>query len=563
MTKHLDIAINKKLPLDILMQPVALLAQRGWGKTVTAKGCYEAAHDAGAQCITVFPTGKWWSLRLAADGKSPGLTDVFVIGGPHGDVPLTPGSGKVVAKLLVEKRIHAVLDVSLLRKGERHRFLADFFEEFWLLKKLENDNYPVVIFIEEAHAIAPQTLRQGQLDEARMLGAVEDLAAEGRNHGIGIVLLDQRSARVNKNIIALVEVLICGRIGYPSDRKIIGEWVVDKGAEDLEWLKQLPRLKPGEAYVYAPVLDVFERLQLRMARTFNATATAKIGERTFKAGALTQVDISGLKESMATVIAEAEKDDPRALKKEIARLQAELAKKPQVMAPVVETKYVNVIGSATEEHIRTLAERLDAVLKQYAPTPKTTGHLITQRTSLPQPPRAKNGFTAPIPKRTRFVTEVQPSTLGRGERAILTAIAQHPDGVSREQLSVLTGYKRSSRDTYLQKLFAAELVSQSGEYISVSGDGLVALGPDFEPLPTGSALRQHWLQRLPEGEKRILQLLVEQYPNPMQRDEISDATGYKRSSRDTYLQKLSARKLVEASRGSAVASGLLFDGAAA
>jgi hypothetical protein len=32
------------------------------------------------------------------------------------------------------------------------------------------------------------------------------------------------------------------------------------------------------------------------------------------------------------------------------------------------------------------------------------------------------------------------------------AVAQYPEGVTREQLSVLTGYKRSSRDTYVQRL---------------------------------------------------------------------------------------------------------------
>ena len=43
-----------------------------------------------------------------------------------------------------------------------------------------------------------------------------------------------------------------------------------------------------------------------------------------------------------------------------------------------------------------------------------------------------------------------------GEIKILTAVAQHPGGVTREQLSVLTGYKRSSRDTYLLRLKAAD-----------------------------------------------------------------------------------------------------------
>ena len=45
----------------------------------------------------------------------------------------------------------------------------------------------------------------------------------------------------------------------------------------------------------------------------------------------------------------------------------------------------------------------------------------------------------------------------------------------------------------------------------------------------------------------------------MPRDEISDATGYKRSSRDTYLQRLSSRRLVESvGRSGVKASDALF-----
>jgi hypothetical protein len=35
--------------------------------------------------------------------------------------------------------------------------------------------------------------------------------------------------------------------------------------------------------------------------------------------------------------------------------------------------------------------------------------------------------------------------LGSGERAVLTAVCQYPAGAARDQLTVLTGYKRSSR----------------------------------------------------------------------------------------------------------------------
>jgi hypothetical protein len=54
-------------------------------------------------------------------------------------------------------------------------------------------------------------------------------------------------------------------------------------------------------------------------------------------------------------------------------------------------------------------------------------------------------------------------------------------------------------------------------------------------------------------------VLVDSYPEPVDRDKISRATGYQRSSRDAYLQRLSARELVITTPGRAAASADLFD----
>lgn len=555
--KTVDFAIGKRLPLDILMQPVFLGGGRGSGKTSGAKTLYEAAHDAGAQCIAIAPTGKWWSLRLAADGKSPGLADVFVFGGPHADVPLTPDAGATIAKLLVEKRVHAVLDVSLMRKGERARFLAAFLEEFWLLKKLENESYPVVVFVEEAHAVVPQ---RPQPDEARMLGAAEDLVREGRNHGIGVVLLDQRAAVVNKNVLALVEVLLVLRTIHHLDRKTFAEWVVEKGDGERGWLEELPSLKAGEAYLYAPVLELFARITMRMPRTLNATATARIGERGVKTGTLTPVDVGALRESMAEVIAQAERTDPKALQREVARLRAELAQKPAAVPAAKPERIITpIIGPELAVQIQNLAMGCKglagAIAELFQRYPTDAGNART--VPAPRPPMVKTSPAANPPARRHQVAtgDARP---GKGELAVLTAVAQHLTGVTREQLSVLTGYKRSSRDTYLQKLGAAGLIEQRGDRLQATTDGVRQLGDDFEPLPTGEALRDHWLGRLPKGERGIFKLLIDSWPAPLAREAISDATGYKRSSRDTYLQKLGARQLIGSLGGEVVASETLF-----
>jgi DNA-binding IclR family transcriptional regulator len=142
---------------------------------------------------------------------------------------------------------------------------------------------------------------------------------------------------------------------------------------------------------------------------------------------------------------------------------------------------------------------------------------------------------------------------------ILTACAQHPDGCTRQQLTILTGYKRSTRDAYVQRLRVAGLVDD-GEKVAPTQEGIDLLGPDFEPLPTGAALLTHWLRELPEGERACLQVAVEVYPEPTDREAISNATGYKRSTRDAYLQRLGTRRLVEdLGHGQIRAAHELFD----
>lgn len=147
-----------------------------------------------------------------------------------------------------------------------------------------------------------------------------------------------------------------------------------------------------------------------------------------------------------------------------------------------------------------------------------------------------------------------------GEAKILTAAAQHAPqgGVTREQLSVLTGYKRSSRDTYVQRLRARGYVTTDGGGVVATPAGVAALGDSFEPLPTGAALRDHWFERLPEGESRILAVVVALYPDAVPRDTLSEQTGYKRSSRDTYVQRLRARQLVTTDTDGVRAADVLF-----
>lgn len=62
-----------------------------------------------------------------------------------------------------------------------------------------------------------------------------------------------------------------------------------------------------------------------------------------------------------------------------------------------------------------------------------------------------------------------------------------------------------------------------------------------------------------KGEKKVFEVLIQGYPNEVPRERISELTGYKRSTRDAYIQRLQARRLCDSSRGSVRASEDLFE----
>jgi uncharacterized protein len=572
--KTLRIAKDLALPLDAVTQTLAAIGRKGAGKTYLASMIAEQMLDAAAQVIALDPVGNWWGLRVGADGKKKGK-ESFVIGGEHGDVPLVPEAGARIARLLVERRVSAVLDVSGFRQGERKRFAADFGEELFHLKK--GNRAPVHLFVEEAQLFAPQ--RAGP-DEARMLGAYENIIRLGRNYGVGATLVTQRPQSVNKEVLSQVECLCVLQVNGSHERKALEEWVQEAGA-DRKLVGELPGLSRGEGYVWSPSwLRIFQRVRFAQKATFDASATPEVG-KVARAASLSAVDVEALRTDLAEVVKKAEADDPKALRRRIAELERVLAQ-ANAMAERIDKKLERAAPPPKRVEVPVLSERdlkrIDKAAEVLANSSAVVAALLLdvreQLRAADAPPPAAARQAAPLPPARRPIAAVPPprsaaprptpgaappaGDLGKGERRVLTAAAQHPEGVTREQLTVLTGYKRSSRDTYLQRLRAFGFV-QDGDRIVATDAGVAALGDGFEPLPTGPELLEHWRRTLGPGELACLEVAVKAYPEPVDRDAISEATGYQRSSRDTYLQRLRSRQLIaEPGRGMVRASDTLF-----
>lgn len=587
--KTLKISKDLSLPLDAVTQTIAILARKRSGKSYTARRIAEQLIRAMLQVVIVDPKGDWWGMRSSADGKGPGLS-ILILGGEHGDLPLEVGSGELVAKLVVEERVSVVLDLSLFRKSEVAKFMTDFGENIYRLKAKEQYRTAVLLIIDEADAVAPQKPQHG---EERMLGAVEDIVRRGGQRGIGCALVTQRSAVLNKNVLTQAQVMIALRTIAPQDLKAMDAWIDVHGTVEqrAELMASLPSLPRGDAWVWSPGWPtdegIFQRVHVSPIETFDSGATPKPGEKRVEPKQRADVDLEALRRQMAATIEKAKASDPALLRKRVAELERELAlmakaarhfadekpaqKERRVEVPVLKDAQVARLAKAVErmgdvaEKLAGLAAALREGAGEIVAGVKRFQAIPSNNAAFHRPPAAPRP-AAPIPPARRPIPASRPLPAGsnghdplpKGERAILTAAAQHAEGVTKEQLTVLTGYKRSSRDTYLQRLKERGLVAGDGERILATDAGVAALGPAFEPLPTGPELLAHWRRKLPAGELAVLEVAVAAYPGAADKERISEATGYQRSSRDTYLQRLRSRRLVEVHRGEVRAAEALF-----
>lgn len=149
--------------------------------------------------------------------------------------------------------------------------------------------------------------------------------------------------------------------------------------------------------------------------------------------------------------------------------------------------------------------------------------------------------------------------LPKGEKIVLSAIAQWTEGVRPKQLSVLSGYKMRSNQTYVSRLIQRGYVERDGSMIRATPAGVAALGGSYDALPQpGEELQAYWLSRLPDGERKVLSAAVVAYPSDIALAEIEQRTGYKLRSVQTYVSRLRQRQLVEGDRGTVRASDNLF-----
>lgn len=584
--KKIHLAPGLTVPAaELATKVVAALGMRGSGKSNQMAVIAEQLLDAGIQVIVLDDVGIWFSLRLGANGKTPSGLNIPVLGGRHGDIPLLPTAGELVAKSLAETGSPAVLDISGFRKGERARFAAAFAETLFRAKQQHPG--PCFLILEESQRWVPQVIRFKGEGEERMLGAFMEIAEVGRNYGIGMGLLSQRPQKVHKEVLNLTELLFAFQTNGVLERKAIAEWVQETGAEGrAEVHNELPSLTTGEALVWSPAwLRLFKKYKLPKKTTYDAGATPLTAREQVKTKPL---ELGELSAAMATVTEEAKASDPKALQAEVARLKRELAAagkgKAAHAAPKVVERIVERVPPALQRLIAALGKNLGRVAGElgtlsaaYNALELATAEAAKGKAASAKGPppadwsRAGSTIALKLPRQT-FDEAVlgKSASVQNGEwragggalRALQALASTMSDGLTWRQVATLAGMKATGGGfgNIKSALRTHGCVEERGERVYITDVGRAQAGNVDTPLG-GPEVLAFWARKLPAKAVRMLEAVIARGPaGILTRAELAAAAEMepRGGGFGNYVSLIRTNGLVEDRDGGFIAADVFF-----
>jgi uncharacterized protein len=581
---NLKISPDLSLPRDLVTSTLVVYGGKGMGKTNLGSVIVEELFKAGLRWSYLDPLGVAWGLRHSADGRGAGV-ECVILGGAHGDIPIEPTGGVVVADLVVDETSNVIVDFSrkpngeMWSIGEKTRFVTDYaMRVFQRQGGLVNNHRrePFFQILDESARYIPQVIPHGNPELAKCLAAWETLVEEGRNIGIGVGLLTQRSARMSKSVSELADSMFAFRIVGPNSIKAVTDWLgehvkKERVNEYIEKLRSLPR---GECLVVSPGWLEFEGVvHVRMRETFDSSATPKPGERVRRVtGKAARPDLAKYMERMKDTIERVKENDPLVLKARIRELEKKVGK-PLTAAPAA-SKQVNAdpdlihkkvmealwdqgatYRSQSKAFLKLLQKRLTSIesiqgdvarsielelshIDQFALADadlrkKVSGREIPKKGDSSQERKAlpvTQGLASQRPITHPGPIEIDGDLTGP-ETKILTALAQlRSIGKNTPPRAMVAGWAGYSPNggAFVNPLGALRtrgyLDYPAPGAVEISAKGMARVGD--QSAPDEEVIRQRILDVCDGPERRILNVLLGHGNGEISRDELARLSGY-------------------------------------
>jgi uncharacterized protein len=574
--KRLHISKDLSLSTDSATNTEIIVARRRVGKTYTGSVYAEELMEAGLPFCVLDPTGAWWGLASSADGKHEGYP-VIIIGGPHGHLPLEAGAGRIIANMIADNPAYYIIDFSRMEtEQDVHIFAAAFGRQ--IMKRQQSKPSALKLILDEADMFVPQ--KPVNKEHISCFRAYDAIVRRGGINGLGVMLITQRPALINTDVRTQCETLIALTISAPHDQDPVLDWVSRNGTkQQLDQIKSsLASLGRGQAWYFSPNDNIFQLIQIRERRTFNSSATPKPGAKAIEPKVFSKIDLEVLGEEIKNTVERAKLESPEYWRRLAEDLQrrlsaAEIAQAralPAIPAakPTIKIVEKPILNKTQEKLLRELVAMVKKMMGDISPIEidrlrARVEHILAipaelntslrfledislridqagkdaENTSATKAPAV---VPASIPK--IVVTKVPNNTMGwdpasdikltTPQQRIIDAIAwMESINLFKPQRSTIAFLARysltaSSFTNPLGNLRTMGLVTYpDSETVAMTDSGRALANPQETPRNTAD-LHRVIFERLQGPQKKILKVLIDNYPSAVKREDLAQQAGY-------------------------------------
>lgn len=554
-----------------------IVGQSGLGKTVTAKDDVRQLLELRRHVAIVDPLGVWWGMRHNAAGDGPGFP-LPIFGGEHGDLPIGPYDGAAIARVIIEQRRSAIVDLSTIHNSKDwRRFMADFVAE---LRKKPIGNFHFVV--DEADEFAAE--RPADDIGFALRENMVWIAKRGRVRGFVPTYITQRTAEIAWAVISQVQTVIVHGLVAPSDQQPIEKYLKAHGSAEArkEVLGSLAELQIGERWIYSPRLKILERGFSPALTTFDSSRTPAAGEVLVEPRALAPIDVTAIRNALAAPAALPAGAIPADIAKTITERDGRIAALEQ------ENAGLRIKAAEHEALLDGVAQLGVAIGTIFNGRPidfngrpieisyPGDANLHREHASSGAAPDVESAAARVLPP--VVAAEGAPPTDDiagersaggvsneREFRALAGLAAVYPAGLTEAAWAQRTGYSRKGGAWMRRRkrhLDDGLIEHRDGRWFATDA-GVAAAGSEIPDMPPpGLALVKWWSTRL-GAPGRILELLAAIAPRSLARDAI--AAEVRMSPRggafNRYMTELKAAELItETRKRLAIAPGLMGEG---
>ena len=187
---------------------------------------------------------------------------------------------------LVQEGRASIIDMKGVNPDLQAMIVSKLCTDIFEARKL-NTVPPCMLVIEEAHNFCPEK----GFDRTVSTDILRTIASEGRKFGLGLMVISQRPARVDKNVLSQCNTQIIMKVTNPNDLKAISKGL-EGISSDVE--EDIKRLSPGVAMIVSTYIERPILVDIRTRKSKHGGASVPVvktpvGETSKPAAAIQEI----------------------------------------------------------------------------------------------------------------------------------------------------------------------------------------------------------------------------------------------------------------------------------